>query len=175
MQSYDSFLRNMKDKDYILIKLKDEWPFFAEKVFVKDGKTRTESNYHIADGMFSTYINYEMPNNSISAEISGPIAFEISGTYDCPVYVMNSGKELMYIRVTRYVTSTWPLNPGEVAAIYPEGEAKAEEDMVWEMKLQKRYPEEILTQEEMNSLLMGIPFQRKTGEDDMDETGRNGE
>lgn len=39
MQSYDSFLRNMKDKDYILIKLKDEWPFFAEKVFVKDGKS----------------------------------------------------------------------------------------------------------------------------------------
>ncbi len=69
MKEADFYEKN-KDKDYIIIKLTDEFPYFKEKVFFISGKEKIEKNYHIADGMFSTYINYEMPDNGIAAEIS---------------------------------------------------------------------------------------------------------
>lgn len=164
MLNHDVFLRHIAGSDYILIKLTDEWPYFVEKVFVKDGVSRTETNYHIADGMYSTYINYEMPDNGISAEISGPISFEVCGHYDCSVYVMNCGNEAKKIKVSTYNTSTWPLEPGEAAAIYPECKVQVEEDMFQEEELWKTHPEKFLTQEEITALLRGIPIKNASEE-----------
>ncbi|SCY69345.1 hypothetical protein SAMN02910292_02529 [Lachnospiraceae bacterium XBB2008] len=141
--TYERFLEHIKDDDYILIKLTDTYPFFVEKVFVKDGSARTENNYHIADGMFSQYINYEMPDNGISAEISGPIKFEICGNYDCPVYVMNTSESIIEIRVSILYnfssTCTWPIEAGEVAAIYPEHMARTSDEIYYEDMLYKKH------------------------------------
>ena len=156
--TYEGFLKYIKDKDYIMIKLTDEYPFFIEKVFVKAGETNTASNYHIADGMTSHYINYEMPDNGISAEISGPIKFEISGKYDCPVYAMNTSKNTIEVRV--YLrgfssTCTWPLEAGEVVPIYPEDLAKVIDEIISEELLAQKHPEMFLTQSEISALLRG--------------------
>ncbi|MCR5511099.1 MAG: hypothetical protein K6F54_09145 [Lachnospiraceae bacterium] len=159
MMTYERFLEHIKDNDYILIKLTDTYPFFVEKVFVKVGETQTANNYHIADGMFSRYINLEMPDNGISAEISGPIRFEISGNYDCPVYVMNTSKSIIEIRV--YVhhsfssSCTWPIEAGWVVAIYPEYMARTSDEMFYEDMLAQKRPELFLTQDEINALLNG--------------------
>lgn len=125
MLQYDVFIKN-PPREYILIKLNNECPFFREKVFVKDESSRTETNYHIANGNFSSYINYEMPDNGISAEISGTIKFEVSGRYDCPVYVMNAGDEVLEYKISSGIC-TMPLAPGAVAPIYPYEMARAEE------------------------------------------------
>ena len=126
MLQYDDFMKN-PPRDYILIKLNNECPFFREKVFVKDGESHTETNYHLANGYNSNYINYEMPDNGISAEISGPIRFAIIGKYDCPVYIMNAGNESLEYKI-RSGAYTMPLAPGMITAIYPEELAKAEEE-----------------------------------------------
>ena len=156
--TYERFLKHIKNEDYIMIKLTDEYPFFVEKVFVIDGKTTVSNNYHIADGMFSHYINYEMPDNGISAEISGPIRFEISGKYNCPVYVMNTSRNTIEVRVclrSFSSTCTWPVEAGEVVAIYPEYQARTSDEIYIEDKLAREYPEMFLTQEEINALLRG--------------------
>ncbi len=126
MLQYDDFLEN-PPRDYILIKLNNECPFFHEKIYVKDGTSRTETNYHLANGYNSNYINYEMPDNGISAEVSGPIRFEVNGKYDCPVYIVNAGKESLEYKI-RSGAYTMSLAPGMITAIYSEELAKAEEE-----------------------------------------------
>ncbi len=149
LQYYDSIINS--PKDYILIKLNNEWPFFQDKVFVKDGSSRTETNYHIANGNSSIYINYEMPDNGISAEISGPIRFEVSGKHDCPVYVMNAGNELLEYEI-RSSAYTLPLAPGMIAPIYPEKLAKAEEEAYIEKLAEGKFAPG-LTQKDIDDIL----------------------
>lgn len=130
MLQHDIFIKTAP-RDYFLIKLNNEWPFFQEKIFVKDGKSHTETNYHLANGSFSTYINYEMPDNGVAAEISGPIRFEVNGNYDCPVFIMNSSDEPMEYMVRSY-TCTLSLPPDAVAYIYPAGKVKEDEEAYFE-------------------------------------------
>lgn len=150
MLQHDIFIKTAP-RDYILIKLNNECPFFQEKVFVKDGNSRVETNYHIANGYNSNYINYEMPDNGISAEVSGPIRFAINGKYDCPVYVMNAGKESLEYEV-RSGLYILPLAPGMIAAIYPEELAKAEEEAYVEKLAEGKFAPG-LTQKDIDDIL----------------------
>lgn len=147
------YKQNADQYNYILIKLTDTFPFFEEKVFVTDGVERREKNYHIADGMFSTYINYEMPRNQISAEISGPISFEITGDFECPVWVMNAGTKELTIRIRFQTDALWTLGPGAYAPLYPRDDVKVADEFFEEDRLSKEDPSSFLTQEEIIKLL----------------------
>ena len=167
--TYEEFQNRTKDSDYILIKLTDHFPFFHEKVIKENGVERTETNYHIADGMFSTYVNFEMLNNGFSAEVSrGFVRFEIGGKHDWTVYVTNVGTENIEISVPEqswmYHDEENPDNipeyhhrgtvaPGEVYAIYPD-EAVKETVSKFYQELMNGYLN-FLSQREINRLLSG--------------------
>lgn len=151
--TYENFIKENETKDYILIKLTDKSPFFLEKVFTKDGEIKVEKNYHIADGMFSRYINFEMPDNGISAEISGTISFEITGKYDCPVYVMNTSENIITIRVFGISSCAWTIEAGTVVAIYPQQMAEEYDGILSE--LYRNSTENHLTQSEIINILGG--------------------
>ena len=153
---YNDFLKAMGTKDYILIRMTDSFPFFKEKVFVRNGRETIDRSYHIANGTFSTYINYEMPDNGISAEVSWNPRFEITGKYDCPVYVTNIGEYTFDIELDHRMDLKKPtgsLAPGEVLAIYPEYLARETSEFFWEE--QSFGKTERLTQDEINRLLNG--------------------
>lgn len=149
---YDQFLSFIKDreKEYILIKMTDEPPFFLEKVFVKDGESRVDTGYHTANGMFSNYVNLEF---GVSIEVSGPMGFEISGAFECPIYAMNAGKNPMEFKVRTFGLSTWTVEPYDVVGIYPQTLARVCDDIYIELMLQKTHPEKFLTQEQIKALL----------------------
>ena len=143
--------------DHALIRMTDSFPFFKEKVFIKNGRSRTESNYHIADGLYSTYINYEMPGGGISAEISGHPRFEISCNYDYPVFITNVDDNPFEVHFCG--KPEWgEILPNEVLAIYPESLAKETYKKLDE-DTYKRFVEGpkkgFLSQEEINRLLGG--------------------
>lgn len=133
MKEADFYEKN-KDKDYIIIKLTDEFPYFKEKVFCKSGKEKIEKNYHIADGMFSTYINYEMPDNGIAAEISIYPIFEIAGSYDGPIYIMNAGDHEIEFGLDRWWNRHGIIESGEILPIWPWESAQETERRFEEIK-----------------------------------------
>ncbi len=119
MKETDFYEKN-KDKDYIIIKLTDEFPYFKEKVFYKSGKERIDKSYHLANGLYSTYINYEIPNIGIAAEITRYPVFEIAGSYDCPIYIMNAGDhEIEYGLVGWEWDKYGIIESGEILQIWP--------------------------------------------------------
>ena len=160
--TYEEFQSRTEDRDYILIKMSDHFPFFQEKVFMQDGKKRVETNYHVADGMFSCYVNFEM--NGISVEVTGAVRFEISGSYDCPVYVTNIGTDSFEMRLPQ---QKWmfdeegycyggELLPGEVLAIYPEEGMRETAAGFHEEQVRKwQHREGFMHQSEINALLGG--------------------
>ncbi len=116
--------------DHILIRMTDTFPFFKEKYIMENGAERIETNYHIADGMFSRYTNFELPNGSCSAETSGTPIFEsvcLKPENRCPVLVTNVGTEPFEISLSHVelpdgyqpVTATGMIHPDEVLGIYP--------------------------------------------------------
>jgi hypothetical protein len=127
--------------------------YFKDKIVVENGIERVETNYHIVDGMTSTYINYELRNgDGVSAEISGIPRFEICrGSQYCPVFITNAGNESFEIKVGLI----FELVPDEVLAIFPEelaGEIKEKHDAyISEIPISDR----TLNQVEINKLLTG--------------------
>ncbi|MCR5094855.1 MAG: hypothetical protein K6B72_12885, partial [Lachnospiraceae bacterium] len=155
-------------KDHILIRMTDSFPFFKEKYILENGVERIETNYHIADGMFSRYTNYELPNGACSAETSGTPMFEtvyLEPENRCPVLITNVGTESFEISLSRVqmpdgyqpVAATGMIHPDEVFGIYPPHEAmdtlKQFEEAVMKEFTAKR--ENRITQDEINRLLGG--------------------
>ena len=109
---YKEYVENYGTMDHVLIRMVNSFPYFKEKKIVENGVERIATNYHVADGMFSTYINYEM-DNGLCAEISKGIRFE-GGVCNYPVLVTNVDAEPMYIRTE---SGFCDLKPGEVLVI----------------------------------------------------------
>lgn len=143
--------------DHALIRMLDTFPFFKEKVFMKNGLAHIENNYHIADGLFSTYINFEMPENGISAEISGAPRFELNCKYDYPVFITNVGDNPLEVHFC-FKPEWGEISPDEVLAIYPEKLA-AETYKKFEEEANKRFAtgsmKGFLSQDEISRLLGG--------------------
>jgi|GEM_PF-6722992 len=151
--TYKEFVDNRFD-DYILIKMTNSFPFYIEKEICKNGERHVDKKYHIADGMCSRYINFEMPDNGISAEISVCPRFEITGRYDSPVYVMNAGEEGFDITVSGWITSGM-LRPGEVLPIYPSELAEETRKAFEDIRVKEFLEGKRLSQSEINRLLGG--------------------
>ena len=151
--TYKEFVDN-RFEDYILIKMTDSFPYYIEKEICKNGERHADNKYHIADGMFSTYINYEMPDNGISAELSLRPRFEITGKYDSPVYVMNAGGEGFEITVLGWDTSGM-LRPGEVLPIYPPELAEETRKAFEDIRVKEFLEGKKLSQSEIIRLLGG--------------------
>lgn len=152
--TYKEYKENFGTENHILIRMTDSFPFFKEKLVVENGEERIETTYHIANGMFSCYINYELPLGGLSAEISGTPRFEITARYPYPIFVTNVGNNAFEIR---YDEITGMIEPDEVLALYPEDlagqtKAKFEEDLLrnYGARLRNR-----LDQSEINRLLKG--------------------
>ena len=151
--TYKEFVDNRFD-DYILIKMMGSFPFYIEKEICKNGERHADNKYHIADGMTSTYINFEMPDNGISAEVSSYPRFEITGCYNSPVYVMNVGEEGFDITVFGWDTIGM-LSPGEVEPIYPPELAEETRKAFENIRLKEFLERKRMSQSEINSLLDG--------------------
>ena len=151
--TYKEFVDKRFD-NYILIKMMDSFPFYTEKEICKNGERHADNKYHIADGVTSTYINFEMPDNGISAEVSSYPRFEITGRYDSPVYVMNAGGEGFDITVLGWDTSGM-LSPGEVLPIYPPELAEETRKAFENIRLKEFLEGKWLSQSEINRLLGG--------------------
>ena len=94
--THEEYRKKYGAEDHILIRISDSFPFFKEKLIIENGKERIETNYHIADGMFSRYTNYELPNGALSAETSWTPKFKavhLKEEKRCPVLITNAGKE----------------------------------------------------------------------------------
>ena len=143
-----------KFNDYILIKMTDSFPFYTEKEICKNGKRHVDNKHHIVDGIISTYINFEMPDNGISAEVTSYPHFEITGHYESPVYVMNTGEKGFDITVFGWNTSGM-LSPGEVLPIYPPELAEETRKAFENIRLKELLEGKWMSQSEINSLLGG--------------------
>ncbi len=148
--TYDEFYAKYSSEDHALLRLTDVFPFFDSKVIVDQGIKTEDKKYHIADGMFSTYINFEMPHGGLSAEISGTMRFEICLNTTYPVFITNVGKEPLEFRID---DSIGEIKPKEVFAIYPE-KLKAETCEELDEQLFERVKPK-LTQDEIIRLLDG--------------------
>ena len=154
--TYDNYKSKYSRKDHVLIRMTDSFPFFKEKYIVENGEEKIETNYHIANGVFSCYINYEMPKHPLAAEITGTITFELHDGYGCPVLITNVGNEPIEVNIGTG-GSSGTLHPGEVFGIYPRGAAMATQK-IFEDERRKRFGSALengLTQAEINKLLNG--------------------
>ena len=165
--TYDEYREKYGSRDHMLIRMSDSFPFFKEKLIVKNGEERVETNYHIADGNYSCYINFEPPEGSLAAEISWRPRFEDVFGIDHPVLVTNVGKEEfeidlrnIHMQGSEYgpLERAGVLHPGEVFAIYPYEEAIVTLRIFNEIRV-KQYLEGkmpgMLGQDEINRLLTG--------------------
>lgn len=150
------YQKEYHEQDHILLKLTSAFPFFGEKIIIEDGKKRIEKNYHVADGMYSTYINYEMDKyGGLSAEISGIFTFEESLRCKMPVLIMNTGTEPLDIKLKSSQLSG-SIEPNEVLGIYPENLAKQTQDQFDKQIMEKfTYKNGFISQAEINRLLSG--------------------
>ena len=145
--TYQEYLDKYENVDHLLIRMTDEFPYFCEKRIIRNGQEHIETNYHIADGMFSTYINYEV-DCGLSARIDKTITFE--GICDYPVFVTNVSDNKIELRID---DSTGILEPGEVLAIRPD-ELKQETVNKFDVEMIKCFEEgKGLRQSEINDLL----------------------
>lgn len=119
-------------KDHILIRMTDSFPYFKEKYIVENGFGRTETNYHIADGMTSCYINFELHPVPLVAEVSRTPKFELQNGYSCPILITNVSDRPVYVSIgdltpkgakPPIIERGW-MQPGEVFGIYPYDIAK---------------------------------------------------
>ena len=151
--TYEEYLKTYGKKDHILIRMTDSFPFFKEKYIVENGTERIATNYHIADGMFSCYINFELPKCPLSAEITGHPRFEMYDGYRCPILITNVGEKSIEVNIG-YVGDTGILNPNEVLGIFPK-ELAEETLKKFEEENYNRYitGKGIISQDEINRLL----------------------
>ena len=151
--TYEEYLKTYGKKDHILIRMTDSFPFFKEKYIVENGEERIETNYHIADGMFSCYINFELSKCSLAAEITGIPRFEINSGYRCPILITNVGEKSIEVNIG-HLGDTGILNPNEVLGIFPK-ELAEETLKKFEEENYNRYitGKGIISQDEINRLL----------------------
>ena len=158
--TFEEYKTEYGNRNHILIRMTDTFPYFKEKYYYENGNERTETNYHIANGNYCCYINYELSDGrQLSAEVSGYPKFEIYDNYGCCIFVQNTGKTSFDIRldmITKLNNFPGPITPGEVLAIYPEELADATNKILNERTRRKYLEEEFsLTQDEINKLLNG--------------------
>ena len=113
--TYEEYTARYDNVDHVLIRMKSDFPYFQEKRIVENGIERIEINYHVTNGMFSNYINYELPCG-LAALISQTIRFEISNC-PTPIFITNVDAENIELYVENVIGI---LHPGEVLAIYPK-------------------------------------------------------
>ena len=140
----EEYHKKYDDVDHVLIRMTDSFPYFKEKVFHSNGRDIIDSSYHFADGVFSCYINFEMPDNGLSAEISGCPQFEITTDDPMPILITNIGTKPFDARVV--FGSFAAITPGAIFEIHPMNEIES---------LAKKTPLKYLSQDEMNRLLNG--------------------
>lgn len=156
--TYREYRMKYGEIEHVLIRMTDSFPYFKEKVIMKNGIARVENNYHIADGLFSTYINFEMPDGGISAEISGCPRFETPRDYLYPVFITNVGDKSFDIHLNG--ENGWgSISPDEVLAICPSEYSKETFKKFDEESIQRYSRSEgnigFISQEEINRLLSG--------------------
>lgn len=156
--TYREYRMKYGEIEHVLIRMTDSFPYFKEKVIMKNGIARVENNYHIADGLFSTYINFEMPDGGISAEISGCPRFETPRDYLYPVFITNVGDKSFDIHLNG--ENEWgSISPDEVLAICPSEYSKETFKKFDEESIQRYSRSEgnigFISQEEINRLLSG--------------------
>ncbi len=139
--TYEEYQAKYGKQDHVLICLTDTPPYFKEKRIVKNGRERVETNYHIHDGMFSTYINYEMPDEmgmAVSAEISWSPRFEICGREDTLIFITNVSDEPIEVDLdlAGFEGRHGKVFKDEVFAIYPKVPAE-ETRSVFDQRAQK--------------------------------------
>ena len=129
--TYEEYRQRYGKQDHVLICLTDTPPYFKEKRIVKNGTEWVETNYHIHNGTFSTYINYEMPDEMemvASAEISGSPRFEICGREDTLIFITNVSDEQIEVELDPslmgFEARPGKVFKGEVFAIYPKAPAE---------------------------------------------------
>ena len=153
--TYNEYLEKYSKSDHILIKMTDSFPFFKEKYIIENGVERIDTKYHIADGMFSSYINFELPGCPLAAEITGYPRFELNDGYSCPILITNVGDKPIEVGIG-YFGNTGILNLNEVLGIFPKELAdetmkKFEEDNYNKYIHRDRF----ISQSEINRLLGG--------------------
>lgn len=127
---YQEFKQEYFQKDYILIKMSGHYPFFVEKIIQNDGKKMTDRRFHIDKEADSCYINFEMPDDGISAEITMCSIFNVTKHYDCPVFVLNVGNDPFYAGSLN-IEYGGKIEPGEVLGIYHDSIVR-ETDCIFE-------------------------------------------
>jgi len=113
--TYDEYTAQYDQIDHLLIRMKADYPYFQEKRIIENGIERIEKNYHVTNGMFANYINYEVPYG-LAALISQTIRFEISNC-PTPIFITNVDAENIELYVENVIGI---LHPGEVLPIYPK-------------------------------------------------------
>ena len=151
LQKYEETYSN---KDHILIRLMDSFPYFDAKKIVENGVERIEKNYHIADGLFSCYINYELHPVPLAAEISNGAYFELCKGYSCPILITNVGENPVHVGFEK-LGDNGDLYPKEVLAIYPEEAAEETHGLFRVRQFKEHINKHFISQEEMDSLLRG--------------------
>ena len=82
---------HVKNKNHILIRLKEEYPFFIDKIIIKDGVKTITNNFHEASGSFCEYINLELNEAPVSIEYQRHVRFiETHGSDDYILCIENT-------------------------------------------------------------------------------------
>ena len=164
--TYEEYWEKNKDKDHILIRMTDSFPFFKEKFIIENGKDRIDTNYHIADGLFSRYTNFELPNGALAAETSYTPIFEsmyVEPERQCPIFITNIGEEAFEVslrgielpREYEAGTATGLIHPNEVLAIFPKEAALATVQQFEKESVIKYEGVTWLSQKEIERILRG--------------------
>ena len=151
--NYNEYIARFDSRDHILIRMTDSFPYFKEKRIISHGLERIETNYHIADGMLATYVNFELPvPGALSALISvGHIRFE-DCFCDVPVLITNVSGSPIGIRLGDTIGK---LNPNEVLGIHP-ADLKQETITLLERRFVTEYAREYITQDQLNGFLVKL-------------------